>query len=117
MSARNKCRVMASLVLLVGVSLPAAQKKPAHAEPDKGRAETNAASNAATSEVKPKIDLKVYQLRPSDVVEVRVYQEDDLTTKARIAKDGTITMHLLGLVNIGGKTIEQANNDIKGLLA
>jgi polysaccharide export outer membrane protein len=49
-----------------------------------------------------------YVLSPNDVVQIKVYQEDDLETKARIGKDGTITFPLLGVVHIGGKTIEQA---------
>lgn len=58
-----------------------------------------------------------YLLAPNDVIEVRVYQEDDLTTKARIAKDGTITMPLLGVVTIGGKSVEQGAGMIKELLS
>jgi protein involved in polysaccharide export with SLBB domain len=54
-----------------------------------------------------------YLLVPSDVVQVKVYQEDDLDAKVRLAKDGTVTLPLIGAINIGGKTREQAAALIK----
>ncbi|HMJ91562.1 MAG TPA: polysaccharide biosynthesis/export family protein [Candidatus Acidoferrum sp.] len=57
-----------------------------------------------------------YVLVPSDIVQVKVYQEDDLDAKVRLAKDGTVTLPLLGAVNIGGKTREQAAAAIKARL-
>jgi polysaccharide export outer membrane protein len=54
-----------------------------------------------------------YVLAPNDVVQIKVYQEDDLETKARVAQDGTISFPLIGVINIGGKTVEQASNLIR----
>src|SRR5687767_11185331 len=51
---------------------------------------------------------KLYVLTPSDVVMLKVYQEDDLQTQARIGRDGVVTLPLLGQVKIGGRTIEEA---------
>lgn len=56
-----------------------------------------------------------YVLTPNDVIEMRVYQEDDLLTKARIAQDGTVTIPLIGVVQIGGKTVEEATRLIRDL--
>lgn len=58
-----------------------------------------------------------YTLSPSDVVQVKVYQEDDLETKVRIARDGTTSFPLIGVVKLGGKTVEQAANLIRDELA
>lgn len=60
---------------------------------------------------------KPYQITENDLVEVRVYQQDDLTTRSRIGPDGTITIPLLGAVSIKGKTVEEASSHIRGLLA
>jgi polysaccharide export outer membrane protein len=60
---------------------------------------------------------QTYILSPNDVVQVKVYQEDDLETKMRIAKDGTSSFPLIGVVQLGGKTVEQASNLIKEKLA
>jgi len=68
-----------------------------------------AQDNASTSSVKS----PTYVLAPNDVVQINVYQEDDLETKARIGQDGTISFPLIGVVPIGGKTVEQAGALIK----
>lgn len=57
-----------------------------------------------------------YVLRPGDVVQVKVYQEEDLTAVARIGKDGMISMPLLGSVKVLGSTIAQATTAIHDLL-
>lgn len=63
----------------------------------------------------PQTRASTYVLTPNDVIEMRVYQEDDLLTKARIAQDGTVTIPLIGVVQIGGKTVEEATRLIRDL--
>ena len=58
-----------------------------------------------------------YILRQGDVIQVKVYQEDDLTSVSRIGKDGTITMPLLGAVNVVSNTLEKATIRVRDLLA
>jgi polysaccharide export outer membrane protein len=57
-----------------------------------------------------------YILRPGDVVQVKVYQEDDLTALTRISKEGVITMPLLGAVKVVSNTVGQATATIRDLL-
>ncbi len=52
-----------------------------------------------------------------DNVEVRVFREDDLTTRGQLSADGTITMPLIGAVRIQGLTTDQAASAIKRKLA
>ena len=59
------------------------------------------------------VKSQTYTLAPNDVVQIKVYQEDDLETKARVGQDGTISFPLIGVVHIGGKTIEQAGELIR----
>jgi protein involved in polysaccharide export with SLBB domain len=59
---------------------------------------------------------KVYVLRPDDTVQVTVYQEEDMGAKARLEKDGTILLPLLGKIQIGGKNLEDASKAIRELL-
>ena len=54
-----------------------------------------------------------YTISPNDLVQVKVFQELDLTTETRVANDGTITVPLIGAVRIGGKSIEEAANVIR----
>ena len=45
-----------------------------------------------------------YKLSSNDVVHIKVFQEEELETTARIAKNGTITMPLIKNPTIGGLT-------------
>ena len=77
---------------------------------------------AHSAETAPKPDgekaaSKSYVLVPNDVVSIHVYQEEDLTTEARVSKEGTIPMALLGSVKVGGLTVEEARQAIEGMLA
>jgi polysaccharide export outer membrane protein len=58
-----------------------------------------------------------YLLGPNDLVEVTVFQEDDLATKARVGNDGTITVPLVGSVKVGGKSVDEAAQIIRARLA
>jgi polysaccharide export outer membrane protein len=69
---------------------------------------TPAAQPAALAGVVAQEPSRLYILRPNDVVLVKVYQEEDLTTQARVAQDGSITLPLLGAVRIGSNTVEHA---------
>ncbi|MES2660592.1 MAG: polysaccharide biosynthesis/export family protein [Verrucomicrobiota bacterium] len=43
-----------------------------------------------------------------DNVEIRVFREDDLTTRGQLSADGTISMPLIGSVRLQGLTTDQA---------
>lgn len=58
-----------------------------------------------------------YVLRQGDVVMVKVYQEDDLTSVSRIGKNGAITMPLLGSVKVVSNSLEKATLILRDLLA
>jgi polysaccharide export outer membrane protein len=117
MTMRWQLAMAAGLAVWFGASAPAAENKKKKSDTNRASVESNTTPNITTNETKPKIDLAVYKLSPTDVIEITVYRQEDLTTKRRIAKDGTITFPLLGVINIGGKTVEQAGNQIKELLA
>jgi protein involved in polysaccharide export with SLBB domain len=58
-----------------------------------------------------------YVLAANDLIGIRVFQEDDLETRVRISKDGTITFPLIGAIRVGGKTPQEAARTIRDLLA
>ncbi len=58
-----------------------------------------------------------YTLQPNDLIEIKVFQEDDLTTKARVAADGSITFPLVGRVALGGRSVSGAAESIRSALA
>lgn len=57
-----------------------------------------------------------YRLQPSDVLNITVHGQPDLTTKARVTKDGFITFPLLGKVTAQGLTVRELEQELKTLL-
>jgi polysaccharide export outer membrane protein len=55
-------------------------------------------------------------LHCDDLIRITVFQEDGLTTETRISKAGSITFPLLGSLQLAGKTIDQAQEEIRSLL-
>lgn len=56
-----------------------------------------------------------YELKPSDVVEVQVYREEDLHKQVRIEGDGSVNLPLIGKVKVGGMTVSEAQSLITEL--
>lgn len=56
-----------------------------------------------------------YRIQPSDVVYVQIFQQRDLNKEARVEADGTITLHLIGRVNVEGLTVGEAREKITEL--
>lgn len=76
-----------------------------------------AAQTNKPAPVSEKPSSSAYFLTADDIIEVNVFQETDLQTKARITQAGTITFPLIGEVKIGGMTPEGAAQSIRTLLA
>lgn len=49
-----------------------------------------------------------YTLRPTDVLKVQMYQEQDFQLEVSVAQDGTVTLPLINNVKVGGKTLAEA---------
>jgi polysaccharide export outer membrane protein len=95
-------------VLWLGNAAPAAElDSPALAAQPLAAVFTNVTTGAGA---------RAYRLSPNDMVLVKVYQEDDLTTTLRLAKDGSATFPLLGVINLGGKSVDEAASLIRDLL-
>src|SRR6266545_3713084 len=104
---------VALCVLTCGVSLNAAEP----ATKDSAPAPKAGAQPGTTPGGAGLVPSRLYVLKPNDVVMVKVYQEEDLTIEARVARDGSITLPLLGTVYIGSNTVEQAIGLIRDGLA
>lgn len=71
---------------------------------------------AQTEVPKPTSDSN-YVVAPNDVVDIRVFQEEDLASVLRVSKDGAITFPLIGSVKIAGKTPHEGAALIREALA
>ena len=56
-----------------------------------------------------------YILKPSDVLEVNVYQEPDLQKQVRVEADGTVALALIGKVSVAGMTVAESQSLITDL--
>lgn len=56
-----------------------------------------------------------YVLRPSDLLQVKVFQEDDLTREVSISGEYTISLPLIGTVDVKGRTVRQLEEIIRQL--
>ncbi|MDQ7006455.1 MAG: polysaccharide biosynthesis/export family protein [Acidobacteriota bacterium] len=57
-----------------------------------------------------------YVIGAYDLVEIQVFELQQLTRKVRVAEDGTISLPLLGKITIGGLTPQEAEQHIGDLL-
>ena len=106
-----------SVPRLFGAMLLAGLLALAHAPLAAADAEAPAAAPAAPPPAVPAAsEISTYRLSPNDLVRVRVFQEDDLTTELRLGKDGSATFPLLGVVNLGGKTVDEAAASLRDSL-
>jgi len=58
-----------------------------------------------------------YILAPNDLIQVKVFQEDDLLSTLRVSRDNTVTFPLIGIVKIGGRSPQEAARVIQDALA
>jgi protein involved in polysaccharide export with SLBB domain len=66
----------------------------------------------STPAAPPKAELAAsgspgYRLTSNDLIHIKVFQEDELETVARVGRDGTIPFPMLGTLSVGGKTLPE----------
>lgn len=96
-SARLRGWVLAAFALGLGASL------------------AGAADSAGAGGANPVAAAVDYLLQPSDLLRVQVFQEDDLMREVRVSQEYTITLPLIGTVDLHNKSIRQAQDYIRDL--
>jgi polysaccharide export outer membrane protein len=75
---------------------------------------SSSSEGTSTSQIIPEATVSsTYELSPYDVIDVSVYNEDDLHTRAKLGADGTVLLPLIGSVSLDGKTVTEANDLIQ----
>lgn len=59
---------------------------------------------------------QAYRLGSNDVVRVQVFGEDDLSVERAVDGDGTITFPLLGALSVGGRTVQEVQDELTARL-
>jgi polysaccharide biosynthesis/export protein len=95
----------AALLLLVFTHL-------AYAQEGKSGTGNMPVSNTSSTTAQSTAD---YLLRPSDVLQIRVFQEDDLTREVSVSQDFTISLPLVGTIDVRKRSVRQAEEFIRQL--
>lgn len=80
--------------------------------------QTNAAiSNQQISkEIENLKNSQDYLIQPGDLVEIKVYKEDDMDRTLRVTTNGSITFPLIGNIKIAGLTVSAAEHELENAL-
>ena len=65
----------------------------------------------------PKQKEKEYEIGPEDVLEIRVWDHDDLTREVYVSREGVFSYPLIGTIRAGGLSIEQLEQEITNRLS
>lgn len=71
--------------------------------------------SAQTERPLPAAAAMDYVLQPSDLLNVQVFQEENLKRDVRISQEYSITLPLIGTVDLRGKSLRQAEDLIRDL--
>lgn len=63
----------------------------------------------------PAAEATDYVLQPSDLIRVLIFQEPDLLREVRITQEYTITLPLIGTIDLRGRTVRQTEEIIRSL--
>ena len=56
-----------------------------------------------------------YMLRPSDILQIKVFQEEDLTREVSVSREYAISLPLIGSVDVRNRSVRQAEEMIRQL--
>jgi len=73
------------------------------------------AQEQPAEQVPPVVESTDYVMQPSDLIRVMVFQEPDLMREVRITQEYTITLPLIGTIDLRSKTVRQAEEIIRSL--
>ncbi len=105
-------RLTSRILTLCGVAVLAAcaASSPSGPAPAGG-----AASDVVAAPERP-VDIDNYQLEQGDQISIQVFDEPDLTMDQRVGASGVINFSYLGDLQVAGKTAQQLEREITGLL-
>jgi len=62
------------------------------------------------------VPCEAREIEPEDVLEITVYEHNDLSITTRVSSDGYISFPLLGSLNVAGMTVRELEKEIEELL-
>ena len=77
---------------------------------------TGFAQTSAPGELASAATPENYRLSANDLIYVKVFEEDDLNSTLRVTEDGSIIFPLIGVVKVGGLSVQAATRTIRDQL-
>ncbi len=71
------------------------------------------AAKEATKEGNKSYKNRIYVLDTSDILEITVFEEKDLSVRLRVAENGTIAFPLIGAIEVKGLTTQEAEKKLE----
>jgi polysaccharide export outer membrane protein len=75
-----------------------------------------AGQHAASASPLASVDATDYRISQQDILQISVFQVNDLNTAVQVGQDGNITLPLVGRVQVAGRTTPEAEQIIAGKL-
>ena len=73
------------------------------------------AQNSTTSGASASNSSTDYMLRPADILQIKVFQEEDLTREVSVSREYAISLPLIGAVDLRNRSVRQAEDLIRQL--
>lgn len=106
-------RLLLRWLLLVALAVPAVSRGQQPATPTRPRPVVAPVNTSAL----PTGGLPAnYVLSPNDLVQVKVFQEDDMDWTVRVTKDGNVSLPLVGVINVKDRTPDQLGTVVRDRL-
>ena len=96
---------------------PSLKLSPALSPPVDGTHATVASAQPAAMLSPAALSVRDYRIGSEDLLEVQVFGVDQLSRTVRVNSRGLVSLPLIGAVNVGGMTAQEAETAIAGLLA
>lgn len=77
---------------------------------------TAISSQQISQEIENLKNSQDYLIQPGDLVEIKVYKEDDMDRTLRVATNGSVTFPLIGNIKIAGLTVSNAAQALESAL-
>jgi polysaccharide export outer membrane protein len=77
-------------------------------------AQTNKPAMAAVADASAGVNE--YRISPQDILQISVFQVNDLNSAVQVSQNGNVTLPLIGKVQVAGRTTSEAEQDIAGKL-
>ncbi|MFC1678626.1 polysaccharide biosynthesis/export family protein [Elusimicrobiota bacterium] len=107
-----------AIFLLLGCMPPQSRVVEAPSAPSSGQEAQAQVEEAAIASVMSTIRSKRpnYKISPADLLEITVYRMEDLSRIIRVGQQGTISYPLVGVLEVGGKSVTDAEKELSGKL-